>query len=237
MWHTPEGDRRLTGAEAELVRQALAIMVDRLSDNLRYGDGEDRLWDSGVTLFDELTATQQLIVIKQVVEHLLLETPDTLELTAVNEAAAYAIFATVAGEIEVEIDMAKEPLPDDFGAVSEWRTFWRQRVLDAYRETFPDAEGVAVGDEALLTLPPAESEDVAEWTDLTEHLADRILWDRDFEMGDSFLDTDPAQAAMMKQVLGIESDYYTAIAEEARAEDAAALLASVRQITHVDDGE
>lgn len=242
MWNTPEGDRRLTGAEAELVRRALAIMVDQLSDSLRYGAGEDELWDSGVTMYDELTPTQQLAVIKQVAEHLLRETPDTLELTAVNEAAAYAIFATVASQIEIEIDMAKDPLADnmesdpEFGFGPEWRTFWRQRVVDACRETFDEVQS---GDEEAgepFELPAGECDDMAEWSEWIERLADRILWDRDFEMGDSFLDTDPAKAALMKQVMGIESDYYISVADEPCEEETDALLESLRKITHASGG-
>lgn len=224
MWHTPEGDRRLTGAESELVRQSLATLADRLSTNLDYGDGEDRIWDFGVTMFDELAADQQLVVIRQVAEHLLRETPDTLELTAVNEAATYAIFANVGIEIEIEVDMAKNPDGLDLE-----RTYWRQLVLSAYAEANSDAEGSSVSDEESSLLPP-DSDVVADWQCLIESLADRVLWDRDFEMGDIFLDTDPAKASTMKQALGIKTDYYTAIAEEARERDTATLLESVRKI-------
>lgn len=237
MWNTPEGDRRLTGSEAELVRRALAIMIDQLSDNLRWGADDDELWDSGVSMYDELTANQQLTVINQVAQHLLHETPDTLELTAVNEAAAYAIFATVISQVEIEIDMARDPLADDVefdqecGYGPQWRTHWRRQIVEACRETIAPLDGPAPNACEPFTLPEAECEDIAVWSELIERLADRILWDRDFEMGESFLDTDPTKAALMKQVLGIESDYYTAIAEEPSEEEAEALLESLRKLT------
>ncbi|WP_164101263.1 hypothetical protein [Candidatus Laterigemmans baculatus] len=239
MWNTPEGDRRLTGAEANLVRLALAIMVDQLSDNLRCGAGEDELWDSGVTMYDELTPNQQLTVIRQVAEHLLHDTPDTLELTAVNEAAAYAIFATVLSQIEIEVDMARDPLADaldikpDLGFGRDWRTYWRRHTLASLRETLASADADLDTDDgdSPLVLPEAECEDLGVWSEWIERLADRILWDRDFEMSESFLDTDPAKATLMKQVLGIPRDYYTAIAEEPGADETEALLESLRKLT------
>lgn len=241
-WQTPDGNRRLTGAEAELVRESLGMMVDYVSENIQHGEGDDRLWDIGVTLFDELTPSQRALVIRQVTEHLLTETPDTLELTAVNEAAAYAIFQNIATQIEIEIDMAKDPLPEEIEP--EWRTYWRQRVLNAYQDAFAEddllvddiaqADGAMAEDDGLddWSLPAPESTEISEWSDLVESLADRILWDRDFEMAGNFLDAPPEKAAELKQMLGIDHDYFVDVADDGSDDGISEVLDSVRRITH-----
>jgi len=67
MRDTPEGARRLVGQEAELVREALGMMVDQLAE---VADGRCRVsWDCcsyGIEMFDSLTWTQHLAVLDQV---------------------------------------------------------------------------------------------------------------------------------------------------------------------------
>ena len=240
-WEASEGDRSLTGCEAELVREALAVMVDRVSENLDYRDVHPR-WDFGVALFDELTPTEQVSVIQQVAAHLLTRTPQTLELTAVNEAAAYAIFRTIATEIEIEIDVENLPGLGEYGPVVEedepkWQVHWRSQVLQAYRACNPQRAIGPRNDQELedgeaWTLPTADCSEFDQWESLVESLADRVLWDRDFEIADSFLDTEPAKAAAMKQALGVDDGYYTDVAPELRREQIQPMLDSVRAITH-----
>lgn len=229
-WHTPDGTRRLTGTEAELVRESLAVIVDHLSEDLQYAESDDQLRNYGVALFDELTGMQRLALIWHVATHLLNETSDTLELTAVNEAAAYAIFQNIAAEIQVEIDVANDRHAED--ETPGMRTYWRQRVLNAYKESVANEQDDAEEYEAYeFCLPEVENEDISEWLELTESLADRILWDRDFEMEERFLDTEPLKAKAVRQLLGINADYYTAVAPDVREEGVKDLLHNVRRIT------
>ena len=90
-WHTPAGERHLTSREGHSFWEALASTVDQIADNVRHGDRE-RLWEFDVALFDDATPTQQVGVIDEVARHLLLPTPEPLDLSAVNEAAVYAVF-------------------------------------------------------------------------------------------------------------------------------------------------
>jgi hypothetical protein len=228
-WQTPDGDRYLTGHEATLVRETLACVVDHISEDIRFAE-PDR-WEFGVVLFDELTPSQQAMLIKDIAEHLLTRTNKTLELTATNEAAVYAIFQTLAVQIEVEVDTE-----DDKPANDSWRCFWRRLTLDAYRECFSDAHSDSFDDDdpedPWMTPQSEQSPNLSQWQSLTECLADRILWDRDFEMAGSFLDEEPAKAAVLKQMMGIETDYYSSIAPDATANKVDDLLREVRQITH-----
>lgn len=233
-WRTSEGSRVLLGNEGELVRDVLAIMVDRVSDNVRY-DEEETLFEFHVELFDSLTPTEQVAVIHQVARHLLVETPDTLELTSLNESAVYAIFRTLAVEIEIEIDTENEPQLEDEDP--DWLIYWRSRTLKAFRECFADElddEDCASDDpESPWRVPQtAHSRNLEQWDLMTESLADRILWDRDFEMASSFLDAPPEKAALMKQMLGIETEYYSDAARDIRPGSVDRTLNEVRKITH-----
>ncbi|NND97233.1 MAG: hypothetical protein HKN47_07885 [Pirellulaceae bacterium] len=227
-WQTSEGDRTLAGNEATVVRETLAYMIDLISDNITHSD-EPPLWDFGVALFDEATPTQQLMIAKSVAEHLLTKTDETLELTAVNEAAVYAIFRTLARLIEIEVDIEIDRSDDD-----AWKCFWRRLALAAHQEYRSDAafdhwDGPS---ENSWTPQSAESRNLEQWESVTESLADRILWDRDFEMAGSVLDVEPAQAALLKQVMGIETNYYCDVAPDLKDDEIAAVLRSVRQLTH-----
>jgi hypothetical protein len=229
-WQTSEGDRWLTGAEATLVRETLALMIDQISDNIEDGD-EERLWDFGVELFDELTGTQQLVIAKTVAEHLLVKTTRTLELTSINEATVYAVFRTLTAQIEIEVDTENDKSESD-----PWRCYWRRLTLNAFKECFPhdEADGFEGDDpeDPWMTPQSEASSNVPQWDSLTESLADRILWDRDFEMAGSFLDDDPAQAAVMKQMMGISADYYSDVAPDLKTDQVQAMLRDVRQLTH-----
>jgi thiamine monophosphate kinase len=52
MWHTSDGDRTLVGAEAALIRAAVADMSDSLRDE---ADGLAEEYTCGVKLVDELS--------------------------------------------------------------------------------------------------------------------------------------------------------------------------------------
>ncbi len=232
-WHTSEGDRVLAGAEAELVRDALGVMVDKVSDNVRY-DVQDLQWDFGVPGFDGLTPTQQVTLVNIVATNLLTQTPEMPELTATNEAAVYAVFRMLATEIEIEIDTEEDREVDADG--TNWKTYWRSRTLAAFRECFGDEldDEFSNDDSESEWMPPqdATSANLAQWDWIVESLADRILWDRDFEMAGEFLDTEPATAGLMRQMLGIEDDYYSEAAADVGNDHAEQLLQQTRSITH-----
>jgi hypothetical protein len=53
------------------------------------------------------------------------------------------------------------------------------------------------------------------WDDLLDELMDRVLWgDRDFEAEADYLDSDLRESQLTKQLMGIDRDYFSAIAPE-----------------------
>jgi hypothetical protein len=235
-WQTPDGDRVLCGAEGELVREALAVMVDQTADNLQ---SDERLFSFGVAAFDAVTPTEQLAVIKDIAEHLLTETAGPLELTSLNEAGVYAIFRSLLTQIEIEIDVSRmEPLDDDD---PEWLVYWRSLTLRAYRQCLPEGledeefneqEFEEFEEEGDAVPLDEHCEDLQRWESITESLADRLLWDRDFEMADAILDIDPGKAEILKQLLGIEHQYYSSVSADVRPVDVEQSLAAIRRLTH-----
>ncbi len=205
MWHTSEGDRILHGAEAALVRAAVLSLVESIKD--------EHFQEGGycVQLFDELTWSQRLAVIEHVATHLLTPTEDTPKLTAVNEAAIGAMFEHISLNIDMEIDESPSKLT------------WRTLVLDACHEAF----GIPVNDPATVCElddgPPIPTSVSSvrrdQWHPSVQMLADRILWDRDYEMVDEFLDEPPEKAALLRQIMGIDENYFSVAAVDLTSDE------------------
>ncbi|MEO1614306.1 MAG: hypothetical protein AAFV88_00565 [Planctomycetota bacterium] len=220
-WNTPSGDRYLAGEEAELIRDSIAIMVEELAS---CRDTEEEPWRYGICLFDDLSWQQQLALLDVLAKNLLVETSETLELSGVNEAGVAAIYRNVSQQIELEIELQSVSPP-------EFRCRWRSATLGAYLSNEQDdVIEHESGSPAAFELDP-ESTDIDQWDDLVECLADRVLWDRDFEMVNEVIDAPPERAAAMRAALGIQPSYYTAIAPDPTDHQIDALFESLESTT------
>ena len=85
MWHTPNGDRKLTGAEAQAVRASIGFMIDTLECE---GKELAEPWMFDIPVFDNLSWQQRIALLAGVGESLLQDEIPPPELTAVNEAVA-----------------------------------------------------------------------------------------------------------------------------------------------------
>ena len=208
MWRTACGECVMTGAEAELLRSLIDGMVDSIEMALK--DGMSHI--TGVVLFDQLQPTQQMAMLCRVAHALLDNDIPEPELTAVNEATVYAIFRELYIWIQMEIDgerMDNEspPLEDE---ISHFNA--RAITLAAYQHRMPKEEIQEF--ERAGYIPDVGCRDMSEWDSIIEGLADRILWDRDFDMEYLMADEGPGKAEVLKSHLGIDEGYYTAIAPE-----------------------
>lgn len=178
--------------------------------------------------FDSLTTSAKLATLRQVAEHLLEETPETLELTAVSESTVYAIFQTLLSVIEMEIDIADEIGSEMLEEDRNVWCYWRSLALQAWDE----ASKIDGDDDDDGTFFPEDERctHLEHWEYLTESLADCILWDRDFEMNSLFLDVAPELAQTKKQFLGIENDYYSAAAPDVKQDQVVTTLESLRDL-------
>ena len=204
MWWTPDGQRVLQDAEGRLFREALGTIVDMVREE------DEGLWQVGAPPFDNLRHNQKLAVLTQVGTALLHENEPMPKLTAVLEAGAGAIYETIRVMVEMEIDQP-----------AEWRESpsWRDLVLAACRQR---------GVEELLD---PESQDLDEWEVLVASLADGVLWDEDWRDNESLMDVDPKAGRAVKELMGIDEDYYVAPAPDPTDKEMEGVWRTLRALT------
>jgi len=240
MWHTSRGDRTLRGSEAALVSFAIDTMIDALLVHL--DEEEDSViapeCQSGISVYDSLTASQRIGLLHDVARHLLTDTETVLPLSATSEAAVAAIYIEVRDQVAIEIDLYRE---DAQRGVPTEALFWRRAVSAAYQTLcqmthskdpiwnplFRIDPFLAQG----AAIPPAtDSDDFEAWEQLIDDLTDAILWDRDFELADSFLDVDPSLSLERRRLMGIDRDYFTYVAPDPRPDQVMRLIWNTRDI-------
>ncbi|MEZ6129301.1 MAG: hypothetical protein R3C59_11510 [Planctomycetaceae bacterium] len=221
MWNTPQGVRVLTGAEAALVQDAVSVLADFVHEE---ASGYGATFKHGIALFDQLSWTERLTELDRVATALLTASGPVFQPSAVHEAVVGAIFSTVESMVHSEIRCDE---PGDQA--------WRSQVLAACHESLAHK-----GAEAIECLPVSSSvSDPGIWSDTIEVLADQILWDRDYQLAGDFLDTDPEKAALIREVLGIDDDYFVDAAQDVSEQSVDPLLRHLRQLTqdHTDESD
>jgi hypothetical protein len=126
------------------------------------------------------------------------------------EAAVGAVYEAIRVMVEMEIDQ----LP-------EWRESpsWREMVLAACQDR---------GVEEFLD---AESQDLDEWEVMVASLADGVLWDEDWRDDPNLLDVDPEIGRAVKELLGIDKDYYVAVPPDPTDEEMKGVWKTLRELT------
>lgn len=196
MWHTPKGNRKLEGAEARLIREAIGCFADEIEMEVDCGEP----YTVGVRLFDRLEWQQKIVLLAEVGTALLGDCPPP-KLTAVNEATVAAIYEYVHICLQIEID--NEGL-----VINDLDTrFWRTLVLAAITELDAGPPSPDPNDE----LPTENSNNIEEWSSFVGTLEDCVLHDDDWDMDDLFMDASPELSAARKDFLSIDPDYFTAI--------------------------
>ncbi len=79
-------------------------------------------------------------------------------------------------------------------------------------------------------IPPATCNDIKEWEIEVEELADRILWDSDYEDGHIYMDHPPEKTQWLKYMVMISDDYYAAIADDLTDEEAQAQIKELKKL-------
>jgi hypothetical protein len=161
MWRTSAGDRTLKGIEAEVYLTALREFASELRE-------ERDEHESAVRVFNRLSFGQRVGLLEDVTAALLDDGIPTPEHTAANEAAIYAVYRHLHSLVLDEL-MASQDGKETF---LEFRTLLHKAGTELGIEEMPDPDCA----------------DEQEWDNVVEELSDRVLWDRDFEDEDSFVD-------------------------------------------------
>src|SRR5262249_14355517 len=106
MWPTSSGDRVLVGKERTLFVHAAATRLDYLLDEAGEEADAGCAWHTGVAVFDALEPQDRIVLVRDVVLALTDPAVPIPKLTAANEAAVHAVFRSLRGEVEAEIDCA-----------------------------------------------------------------------------------------------------------------------------------
>ncbi len=193
MWRMETGDRILTEPEWNLFRVGLEMLWDYIEDD---SDEDPGLSETGVRVFDVLQPEQKLALLADVAQALRDPATPIPRHTAANEGAVAAVFAVIRQALEEEIAFSHDEGTDS--------TEVRGLLLATAAES----------DEQPDDLPSLADEDGEEWDLVLEAIEDRILWDRDYEMGDEFLDQPPEAGQELHLLAGVDPDYFTAIPRE-----------------------
>lgn len=183
-------------------------MADAITAELDYAGDDDGL-RYGIPVFDNLAPAQKLALLEQVLRQLLTPTESPPTLTAMNEGAVAAIYAAIGQMVVSEIEMESE--------LEEMVTcdgqHWRKLLLDvAQADGYPSSE-----------LPAASCLIEEKWECLLDSIAARVLWDDDYMDTEALLDATPDSARRYRRKLGIERDYFVAIAPDPKEAEIAAL--------------
>lgn len=233
MWHTSRGDRTLRGAEAALVGIAIDTMIDALLIHIDDAFEETSAAEchTGIAVYDSLSACQRVGLLHDVARHLLTETESALPLSAAAEATVAAVYVEIRDQVAIEIDL----FPDRASARDE--PTWRRRVLAAHKAVFRTPHSEEDGFDfdfgpfpEDIAIPEETCPEIDEWETLIDSLSDAVLWDRDFEMAESFLDVDPGVSRQRRRLLGIDDDYFTTVAPDPRPGEVIRLVSKTRSI-------
>ncbi len=193
-----EPDLVLPAKHAVIFRAALA----HLSDLIGWEDGEDDTFETGVAVFDRLTPGQKQAILLAAGRALLHTEAPPLHITACLAGAVAAVYETLLGLLELEMETKRTRLRRQVLAVLDEMGYWTA-VNDG-----------RLPDEEPFKRPRPTCADLPVWMDIVEDLRTTVLDDYDFDMESSFLDVAPDAAAELKRTMNIAPDYFTDIPED-----------------------
>lgn len=206
MWRTSHGDRVLMDGEAKVFLEAVGYLRDMITVAVDLNEP----YVTGVTMFDSLQSTQQLMALHCVAIALIKPEVAPPELSATLEATAYAVYRELLSLIQLEVDSS-----DDSPSAVRIRS----AVIAGCQATIVSDCDWSDFDRENIDLPIPACDDLNQWESCVESLANQVLWDRDFELEQLLADKDPAKTAAIKQYLGISANYFATAAPDAMSDE------------------
>ncbi len=224
-WHTNAGMRVLEGVEAEVYLTAVQSAIDYIE---LMDDGEGGLdVKTGDRIFDFANPGQKIIILHICLSALLKPEVEAPELNNVLEAGAYFPFAYLQMRVEEEIS-EEDDWHEDETAIKYyfrrliWKAFeefvrprWRDAVTE-YGEREEEAEF------------SERSTNLNLWEEIIDELADRIFWDRDWQMSTIAPQLLDGIETEFSQTTGLEKDYITNRLPKVSDAEVASALAEIR---------
>jgi hypothetical protein len=233
MWRMSEGGVGvLTNAQAKLVKLAVAEYTGRLDGAGEWDDGDDWVRVEQVA---RMGRQQMLHALATVARALLDPRAQQPPVTADSEATAYQIFMLLGAAVGAEIGMFDEmKAADSARRPPRVLTRARRAISDALREAGCCKRSDDESDERCgrcsWCAPDPECVDQDEWDGALEALADRVLWDRDWEMEDLLADAEPGVADSVKGAVAIDDGYFSTPTPEPTDADVTAARAYLESV-------
>jgi len=232
IWRTQLGERVLEGVEAEFYLEALHSAVDDLEVA---EDAEVEVeWRTGDRIFDTARFNQKVVLLNTCLEALLNPEIPAPKLTNVLEAAAYAPFAYVRQRVyeEVEADGVEEFDEDEESIKYCFRLLvWKPFEVLIFSHWLTDEsemdelEPEAHAEEEMFNY---RSTNFDLWDEAIEELADRIFFDRDWQLSFTHPQVLDGIERNLGEAVGIDEDYMTTRLPRVSDEEAAIALRSIQ---------
>lgn len=190
-----------------------------LSDIIGWDDWDYDGFESGIAVFDRLTPGQKQAILLTAGRALLHPESPSPQITACLAGAVAAVYETLLGMVELEMDTRRTVLRRQMLAVPDEMDYW-SAVNDG---RMPDAEP--------FKRPRANCEELPVWMDIVEDLRMTVLDDYDFDMESTFLDVAPEAAAELKRTMNIDADYFTDIPEDPTPEQLRVVRRELQELT------
>lgn len=173
-WHTNKGRRVLEDAEQFVFVTTLLSILNEYENVLHFDSTErlNRLLKGNV--FDRLPDNKKVALLWKVAYYLTEDTgDDILELTSLNESAVYYVYKFLS---RYQLDMALDDFDEDKKLL--------KMIFECIKVAKAEMEADQAGEEDAAPFFPAsvDDQDKGRWIDAVETTADRILWDRDFQI-------------------------------------------------------
>lgn len=187
MWHTADGLRVLTSQEWKVFALGLDMLWSLLDADLENGT-ESRFTE--VEIFESLSHPQKLLILSQVAEALRERNVPAPPDHPYYDAAVQAVIQIMQGMLHDEMEFGES----DDNQQALWQVFdwtemksWEPKSIKKMKRK--------------------------DWDSLVRMFEESIV-DGDHELAALVMDQSPEEAAAFKQIMGIDSDYFTAIPPE-----------------------
>lgn len=226
-WRTNLGERVLQGVEAEVYLTAVQHSIEYLQDSRDFDEIEVKTGDH---IFDSASINQKIVLLHTCLTALLnpanppgSEATAAPPLTNVTEAAAYYPFAFLKLRVEDEIMMGKEEWSDDED--EEIKYFYRRLIWKAFEQYLLPGWQAGIeefGANEELDNFNDRSDNLDLWQTVIDELADRIFWDRDWQIKAR----DVESPTDLDESLGLE-EYFTNYIPLVSSKQVAAVVAEI----------
>lgn len=188
MWNTPDGIRILTRPEWHIFATGLDMLWDLVENDIKQGIVVKY---TEAEAFESLTHEQKLWTLAHVAEALHDTKVPAPPERAYSDATVQAVIEIMQGMLQNEIeDDEFDDLRRNLWQTIDWEemTSWKNKKMNDMGED--------------------------DWDELVHIYEETILLDGDHELASLIIDKAPQQANAIKGIMGIDSEYFTAIPPE-----------------------